>query len=78
MLKVSARPAENMVGGLYRSEGEHHMACPTCRARSLVEIGMNLGDNRITLHSCSKCDTRWWDQDGSKVPVDGVLALARR
>jgi hypothetical protein len=54
------------------------MACPVCRARQLVEIGMTVGDNRVTLHSCSRCDTRWWEQDGSKVPVDGVLDLARR
>jgi hypothetical protein len=52
------------------------MACPVCRASKLVEIGINLGDNRVTLHSCSRCDTRWWDRDGDKVAVNGVLHLA--
>ena len=52
------------------------MSCPNCRASQLVEIGMNVGDNRVTMHSCSKCDTRWWDRDGSRLGVDGVLQLA--
>ena len=52
------------------------MTCPVCRTRQLVEIGINLGENRVTLHSCSRCDTRWWDRDGSQVAVDRVLTLA--
>lgn len=52
------------------------MSCPNCRTSQLVEIGMNVGDNRITMHSCSKCDTRWWDRDGSQLGVERVLQLA--
>jgi hypothetical protein len=52
------------------------MACPVCQARQIVEIGINLSDSKVTLHSCSKCDTRWWDRDGDQVNVDGVLTLA--
>lgn len=54
------------------------MACPRCRAGQLVEIGLTLKERRVTLHSCSKCDTRWWDQDGAQVRVDRVLDLARK
>lgn len=52
------------------------MSCPNCRASQLVEIAMSVGDNRVTMHSCSKCDTRWWDRDGSRLGVERVLQLA--
>lgn len=59
-------------------KGSRAMSCPNCRASQLVEIGMNVGENRVTMHSCSRCDTRWWERDGSRVAVNGVLELARR
>jgi transposase-like protein len=52
------------------------MACPVCRARRIVEIGLTLKGSQITMHSCSKCDTRWWDTDGEKVSLDHVFDLA--
>jgi hypothetical protein len=52
------------------------MSCPNCRVSQLVEIGMNVGENRVTMHSCSRCDTRWWERDGRRVAVNGVLQLA--
>jgi transcription elongation factor Elf1 len=52
------------------------MACPVCRTSKLVEIAINMGDTRVTMHSCSRCDTRWWDRDGDKLAVDGILSLA--
>lgn len=54
------------------------MKCPKCRATRLVEIGMILRDNRLTMHSCPTCETRWWDREGEKVAIGGVLALAGR
>jgi len=51
------------------------MACPVCRTKQIVEIGINLGDSAVTLHSCSKCETRWWERDGEPVEVNGVLSL---
>jgi hypothetical protein len=41
-----------------------------------VEIGLNLRGSRVTMHSCSKCDTRWWDTDGEKVALTTVFDLA--
>lgn len=52
------------------------MACPRCSASHLVEIGLTIQERRVTLHSCSACDTRWWDQDGEQVQVGRVLELA--
>jgi hypothetical protein len=52
--------------------------CPVCRDARLVEISLNMRGSRVTLRSCSRCDNRWWDEDGELVPVDSVLDLARR
>ncbi len=53
------------------------MACPKCRARRLVEIGVNVAGKTVTLHSCSGCATRWWDDEsGEVVQLDQVLDLA--
>jgi len=52
------------------------MACPKCRAAKLVEIGMTLAEARITMHSCSRCETRWWEREGENIPLAHVLDLA--
>ena len=54
------------------------MSCPACTNRHLVEIELTLKERRVTLHSCSRCDTKWWDQDGERVAVSRVLDLARK
>ena len=53
------------------------MGCPKCSARHLVEIGVTLQGKSVTLHSCSRCDTRWWDDDkGETIDLDAVIDLA--
>ncbi len=52
------------------------MSCPVCQKRRLVEIAVNLGEHRVTMHSCSACTARWWDQDGEQVKLPEVLELA--
>lgn len=53
------------------------MGCPTCSARQLVEIGVTLQGKNVTLHSCSKCDRRWWDDErGDVIDLDEVIDLA--
>jgi transposase-like protein len=51
------------------------MPCPNCRAARLVEIGINLHDQRVTLHSCSSCERRWWDREGETIGLGSVLDL---
>lgn len=53
------------------------MTCPTCDQR-LVEIGVNLRRVRpITMHSCSRCCTQWWDDaEGNRLDLSEVLDLA--
>ena len=53
------------------------MACPKCSARHLVEIDVTLQGKSLTLHSCSKCDSRWWDDEqGDVIDLDQVIDLA--
>ena len=53
------------------------MACPTCSARQLIEIGVTVAGKAVTLHSCSRCDSRWWgDEKGDVIDVDEVIDLA--
>ena len=52
------------------------MTCPNCRAARLVEIDLSLKDRRVTLHACSRCDIRWWDDGGEQVGLHQVLELA--
>jgi transposase-like protein len=53
------------------------MGCPKCSARHLVEIGVTLQGRSVTLHSCSRCDSRWWDDErGAVIDLDQVIDLA--
>ncbi len=51
------------------------MTCPTCRSTDLIEIGLNLRDQLVTMHSCSRCENRWWDKAGERVSLPSVLQL---
>ncbi len=61
-------------GAASREEGA--MGCPNCRRGRLVEISLVLSESKVTMHSCSRCDTRWWDRDGRRLPLGQVLDLA--
>jgi hypothetical protein len=52
------------------------MMCPNCRGARLVQIGLTLKERNVTMSSCSRCDTRWWDSDGESVGLTNVLELA--
>lgn len=52
------------------------MTCSRCREGRLVEIGLNVGERRVRMRSCSECDTRWWDSDGTGIALPGLLELA--
>lgn len=51
------------------------MTCPTCRSTALVEIGLNVRDAVVTMHSCPVCENRWWDKGGQRVSLPFVLEL---
>ena len=54
------------------------MTCPTCHSSTLVEIGLHLRDQLVTMHSCSACEQRWWDMGGERVSLPSVLALVAK
>ena len=49
------------------------MRCPHCRAALLSEIRVSMAGSRLTMHSCPVCEDRWWDRDGERIPLDGIL-----
>ncbi len=51
------------------------MTCPQCSSRDLVEIRMQLQAEKVTMHSCPTCETRWWDRGGESVALRSVLDL---
>jgi len=50
--------------------------CPTCAKRTLIAIGVTIGEDRVTMHSCSQCGTRWWEHEGRRLELPKVLELA--
>ncbi len=53
------------------------MTCPICNIANLVTINMSVNDRSLTLHSCARCETRWWDRDGEHVALSSVLETAK-
>ncbi len=54
------------------------MKCPRCKTSRLMEIVTTVGDQEVTMRSCSRCDSRWWDRDGEPVALPEVLELASK
>ncbi len=54
------------------------MTCPLCKIANLVTIAMTVNQRQLTLHSCSRCETRWWKADGDQVGLGDVLQAARK
>lgn len=51
------------------------MRCPTCHSSNVVEIGLKLREEIVTMHSCPTCERRWWDKGGQDVSLPSVLEL---
>ncbi len=52
------------------------MNCPRCKTSRLVEIEVTLREQRVTMHSCSRCDNRWWESEGQSLGLASVVELA--
>lgn len=52
------------------------MTCPLCQIARLVTITMTVNTKQLTLHSCSRCETKWWKADGENVGLSTVLETA--
>jgi hypothetical protein len=62
----------------FSSKGTSEMTCPLCNIANLVTIAMTVNQRQLTLHSCSRCETRWWKADGDQVGLGDVLQAARK
>jgi transcription elongation factor Elf1 len=54
------------------------MTCPLCNIANLVTISMVVNERKLTLNSCGRCETRWWQADERNVTFGTVLDSARR
>jgi transposase-like protein len=54
-----------------------HMTCPLCNIARLVTISMNVNNRQLTMYSCSRCETKWWEADGANVGLSTVLTAAQ-
>lgn len=52
------------------------MNCPFCRGARLVLIDIAIAGDHVRLHSCSRCDRRWWERNGERIALGEVLDLA--
>ena len=52
------------------------MGCPNCKRSNLVEIALTVAQRKVTMRSCSRCDSRWWHKDGEAVRLPSLLELA--
>ncbi|HSH58748.1 MAG TPA: hypothetical protein VK988_03725 [Acidimicrobiales bacterium] len=52
------------------------MKCPRCKTSQLVDIEVTLQEQRVTMHSCSRCDSRWWESEGESLGLPRVVELA--
>lgn len=55
------------------------MHCPVCTTSDVIEIHHVLPDDtEVTFFSCHSCEERWWDANGTNLPLEEVLRRAAR
>jgi hypothetical protein len=52
------------------------MKCNKCNTSRLVEVALTIAQRKVTMKSCSHCDTRWWDSEGESLALPRILELA--
>jgi hypothetical protein len=46
--------------------------CPRC-AGNLIRITLELDGRPVEMRSCSRCDKRWWHDEGRDQSISGML-----
>lgn len=73
VLKPKDAPSETF------SVEEFTLRCPVCGGADMMRIAVRMARQQLYMSSCPLCEARWWDdEDGQKVNLGGVLALAAR
>lgn len=52
-----------------------HEPCPTC-GHPVVSVDLHPEGRTVTMHSCNRCDRRWWTAEG--LPVDPAEVFTRQ
>lgn len=70
---LQERPRTACTGGVPHYGWRNDVS--TCRAcgNETVEIALTIDGSKLTMRSCSVCDSRSWHRDGESVKLDGVL-----
>jgi formate dehydrogenase maturation protein FdhE len=54
---------------------ESNGLCPSCKQGDLITISMSVGERDLTFTTCHLCESKWWERDGSLVPLASVIDL---
>jgi formate dehydrogenase maturation protein FdhE len=52
--------------------------CPACGSAEVLSIAMSLVEDAVRFRSCHACESKWWERDGSPVPLQAILTLVPR
>ena len=64
---------------LVHADARSLLKCTQCGSEHVTSIAMTLTDgSRVHFASCHRCESRWWQQDGSQLSFDHVIAKTRK
>jgi len=52
--------------------------CPACTSDDIVSIEMDMEGVGVHFQACHKCENRWWERDGERIPLESILSLVPR
>jgi hypothetical protein len=42
----------------------------------MMEVSVILKGRQVSMFACSACETRWWESEGDKIPVENIYQMA--
>ena len=52
--------------------------CRACGSDQLLTITLSLEERAVDFTTCHACETKWWEQAGSTIPLQSILTLVPR
>jgi uncharacterized protein with PIN domain len=53
--------------------------CPECGSAELLRVDLTVEAVPMAFTTCPNCEARWWERNGSGLPLSAVLeAVAKR
>jgi hypothetical protein len=76
---AALQPVSSEPASLTQISSHTAARCPACSGTRLTKLTMTLTDGSpVDFTSCHTCEHKAWVQDGAVLPVDTVLAKARK